>query len=201
MADKLLISVSARQVSAARWHGGRFATCEVFAYDDDGLALFKSYLQKFRRTPVHMMVDAVEEDYRVEAMPHSFGSDRREMVSRKLRQHYRNTPYSSALRQGRDPDKRRDDRYLFCALTNPELISAWLQAVTERGLPIAGVYLLPTVTQGLVEKLQVRDTSLLVVSSDSAGLRLTCFREQKLRVSRLARIDSTGPQVVKSYAE
>ncbi len=201
MADKLLISVSARQVSVARWHGGHFAACEVFAYDDDGLSLFKAYLEKIGRVSVHMMVGAVEEDYRVEALPHSFGSDRREMLNRKLRQHYRNTPYCSARLQGRDPDKRRDDRYLFCALTNPELIAAWVQAITERELPIAGIYLLPTVTQGLVDKLKVADANLLVVSRDSAGLRLTCFRDQKLRVSRLARIDSSGPQAIKSYAQ
>ena len=148
-----------------------------------------------------MLVDAVEEDYRFESLPHSFGSDRSEMVNRKLKQHYRNTPYCSARLQGRDTGKRRDDRYLFCALTNPELITAWVQAVIERELPMAGIYLLPTVSQDLVEKLQLKQTNLLVVSIDSSGLRLTFLRDQKLRISRLARIDGTGPQAIKSYAE
>src|SRR5688572_30619238 len=201
MADKLLISVSARQVSVATWRGKHFPACEVFAHNEDGLAQFKAFLAKLPRMSVHIMVDAVEEDYRVESLPHSFGTDRRDMVNRKLKQHYRTTPYCSARLQGRDTSKRRDDRYLFCALTNPELISAWVQAVSERDLPIAGIYLLPTVTQGLVEKLQIKEPNLLVVSSDSAGLRLTCFRDQKLRISRLARVDATGSQAIKSYAE
>jgi hypothetical protein len=148
-----------------------------------------------------MMVDAVEEDYRFESLPHSFGSERSEMVNRKLKQHYRNSPYCSALLQGRDTGKRRDDRYLFCALTNPELITAWMQAVIERELPLAGIYLLPTVSQGLVEKLGLKQTNLLLVSTNSSGLRLTFFRDQKLRISRLARIDSTGSQALKSYAD
>lgn len=201
MANKLLISVSATQVCAARWQGGRFAGCNVFDNSEDGLSAFKDYLAQIRNLPVHMMVDAVEEDYRFELLPHTYGSERNEMVNRKLKQHYRNTPYCSARRQSRDAGKRRDDRYLFCALTNPELIAAWVQAITERGLPIAGIYLLPTVSQGLVEKLEIDQPNLLVVSIHSSGTRLTFFRDQKLRVSRLARIDLAGQQAIAGYAE
>ena len=200
MADKLLLSVSARQVSAAHWHRGRFARCEVFAHDEDGLNAFKSYLAQVRNLPVYMLVDAVEEDYRVESLPHAFGGDRSEMVKRKLSQHYRNTSYFSARLQGRDTGKRRDDRYLFCALTNPGLIAGWVQAIAERNLPIAGIYLLPAVSPALVEKLQLKQPNLLVVA-DSSGLRLTCLRDQKLRLSRLARVESSGPHAIKNYAE
>src|SRR3990172_2597608 len=184
--DKLLVSVSARQVSAARWINGRFAECDIFTYSDDGLVAFKSYLAELgRQLPVLMLVDAVEEDYRFESLPHSSGSDRSQMVNRKLKQHYRNTPYCSAQLRGRDTGKRRDDQYLFCALTNPELIAAWVQVVIECELPMAGIYLLPTVSQGLVERLQLAQTNLLLVSSNSSGLRLTFLREQTLRISRL----------------
>ena len=201
MADKLLISVSASQVSVARWRDGRLGACRVLANDEAGLAAFKDHLTQFPRLPVHLMVDAVEEDYRFESLPHSFGSDRSEMVNRKLKQHYRNTPYCSARIQGRDNDKRRDDRYLFCALTNPELIAPWLQAVAEYELPVAGIYLLPTVSVGLLEKLKLEQTNLLVVSIHGAGLRLTFFRDQQLRISRLARIDGSEGQAIKNYAE
>ncbi|OGA50517.1 MAG: hypothetical protein A3G24_22235 [Betaproteobacteria bacterium RIFCSPLOWO2_12_FULL_62_13] len=200
--DKLLISVSARQVSAAHWRHGHFAGCDMFTYSDEGLGAFKSYLAEIRKSlPVHMLVDAVEEDYRFESLPHSTGRDRSAMVNRKLKQHYRNTPYISAQLRGRDSDKRRDDRYLFCALTNPELIAGWVQAVIECELPLAGIYLLPAVSRELVERLQLAQTNLLLVSRNSSGLRLTFLREQTLRISRLARIDSTTPQAIKSYAE
>src|SRR3990172_2022779 len=150
-AEKLLISISARQVSAAHRRHGRFAGCDIFTYSDDGLVAFKGYLAELgKQLPVHMIVDAVEEDSRLESLPHSVGSDRTDMVNRKLKQHYRNTPYISAQLRGRDSGKRRDDRYLFCALTNPELIAGWVQAVIEHGLPMAGIYLLPTVSQGLL---------------------------------------------------
>ncbi len=201
MADKLLISVSAIQVSAARWHGGRLGECTVFENSEAGLAAFASHLARGPQLPAHMIVDAVEEDYRFESLPHSFGSDRSEMIARKLKQHYRNTVYCSARMQGRDPGKRRDDRYLFCALTNPELITPWLQAVTERELPVAGIYLLPTVSARLIENLKLKQTNLLVVSIHGTGLRLSFFREQQLRISRLARIDGSEKEAIKNYAE
>ena len=201
MADKLLISVSALQVSVARWHGGRLGACTVVENSDAGLAAFKEHLAQGPRLPAHIMVDAVEEDYRFESLPHSFGSDRSEMIARKLKQHYRSTQFCSARMQGRDPGKRRDDRYLFCALTNPELITNWLQAVVEREMPVAGVYLLPTVSAMLIEKLGLKQTNQLVVSVHGAGLRLSFFRDQQLRISRLARIDGSAGEAIKNYAE
>ena len=148
MADKLLIGISAPVVTAARWHGGKIAECLTFANDEGGQADFKEYLARLTDMPAHIMVDAVEEDYRFETLPHAYGSDRDEMVVRKLKQHYRNTPYATAWLTGRDSGKRRDDRYLFSALTNPDLVTGWLLTVADTGLPVAGVYLLPMVGMG-----------------------------------------------------
>ena len=112
------------------------------------------------------------------------------MVGRKLKQHYRNTPYMAAWLLGRDTGKRRDDRYLFSALTNPDLITDWLQAMVARGLPVAGIYLLPMVSAALLDKLDVKATNLLLVAQHATGLRLTFFRDRQFRLSRLTRGDS-----------
>ncbi|MBI1966239.1 MAG: hypothetical protein HYS46_08330 [Betaproteobacteria bacterium] len=190
MADKLLIGISAQGATAAHWRGNRIAECRVYAGDEGGVAGFGEYLQSCANVPVYVMVDAVEEDYRFETLPHAFGSDRDEMVARKLKQHYRNTPYATAWRVGRDSGKRRDDRYLFSALTNPELIGGWLQALTARGLPVAGIYLLPMVNAALPERLDAKAPNLLIVAQHAGGLRLTFFRERQFRLSRLTRGDS-----------
>jgi len=137
------------------------------------------------------VVDTVEEDYRFEMLPHTFGSDRTEMVGRKLRQYYRNTPYYTASLQGRDTAKRRDDRYLFSALTNPNLVNTWLQPILARGLPVAGIYLLPVVSAALLDKLGVRPADLLVVAQHSGGLRITFFRDGKFLLSRLTRAEAS----------
>jgi hypothetical protein len=190
MAEKILICVSAEQVTAARWRTRRIVECRTFRNDESGFAAFEAFLTPFSGIPAYVMVDAVEEDYRFETLPHAFGSDRSEMVRRKLRQHYRNIPYVNASFLGRDADRRRDDRYLFCALTNPELIAAWLQGIAAKGLPIAGIYMLPMVSAGLVAALRLKAPNLLLVSQHSGGVRLTFLRERQFRMSRLTRGDS-----------
>src|SRR5512134_250300 len=194
MADKLLIGVSAPVVTSAHWRGGRIAECLTFANDEGGQADFKEYLARLTDMPAHIMVDAVEEDYRFETLPHAFGGDRADMVARKLKQHYRNTPYMAAALLGRDTGKRRDDRYLFSALTNADLIAEWQQAVAARGMPIAGICLLPMVSTGMVEKLDVKATNLLLVAQHATGLRLTYFRDRQFRLSRLTRGESGRPE-------
>lgn len=190
MADKLLISVSSQGATAAHWRGNRIVACGGFPDDDAGHAAFKDYLTQYSNVPVHILVDAVEEDYRFETLPHAFGSDRGDLVGRKLKQHYRNTPYVAAWLLGRDAGKRRDDRYLFSALTNADLITDWLQSVVARGLPVAGVYLLPMVSAALLDKVETKATNLLLVAPHANGLRLTFFRERQFRLSRLTRGDS-----------
>ena len=190
MADKLLISISVQGATVADWRGRNIADCRIFDNDEDGLARFKEYLGQFRNVPVHFIADAVEEDYRFEMLPHTSGRDRTDMVGRKLKQHYRNTPYATASLLGRDAGKRRDDRFLLSALTNPDLVTEWLQAVAARGLPVAGIYLLPMVSASLLEKFNEKAANLLLVAQHETGLRLTFFRERQFRLSRLTRGES-----------
>jgi hypothetical protein len=190
VASKLLIGISAQGATVAHWRGKRIAECEVFAGDESGYAAFREYLAACEYMPASLMVDTVEEDYRFETLPHAFGSDRAQMVDRKLRQHYRNTPYVTSWLLGRDSSKRRDDRFLFSALTNPDLIDEWLKAVIARGLPVAGIYLLPMVSAALPQKLDIKAGNLLIVAQHSGGLRLTFFRDRQFRLSRLTRGDS-----------
>jgi hypothetical protein len=189
MSDKLLICVSTEQVSAAHWHGNRIADCRIFSNDESGLAAFSDFLAQQSGVPAYLMVDAVEEDYRFETLPHASGSDRASMVSRKLKQHYRDAPFVAAWLQGRDSGKRRDDRYLFSALTNPDLVADWLLAVSNSGFPVAGIYLLPIVSAALLDKVQFEGANLLIVAQRSTGLRLTFFRNRQFRLSRLTRSD------------
>src|SRR5262245_3201028 len=102
MAEKLLVCISAQNVTVAGWRGSRLADCKDFANDAAGQTAFKEYLAGLPDLPADIMVDAVEEDYRFETLPHAFGPDRAQMAARKLRQHYRNTAYMTAWRVGRD---------------------------------------------------------------------------------------------------
>jgi hypothetical protein len=61
-------------------------------------------------------------------------------------------------------------------------------------MPIAGIYLLPTVSAELLGRLDVKASNLLMVAQHATGLRLTFFRDQQFRLSRLTRGESGRPE-------
>ena len=191
MREKLLICISSLQATAAHWRAGKIVQLEQFQHEERGLADFRQFLTPHSNVPVFVMVDAVEEDYRFETLPHSFGPDRTQMVTRKLRQHYRNTPFMGAWLQGRESDKRRDDRYLFAALTNPDIPGDWLKIIAGQELPVGAMYLLPMISATLLDKLQIKAPNILLAAQHTGGLRLTFFRDRQFRLSRLTRGDSS----------
>ncbi|MCC6534022.1 MAG: hypothetical protein IT531_15845 [Burkholderiales bacterium] len=202
MAEKLLVCISAGQASVGLSRNGKLGRCQVFRNDAQGSEAFDRFLAQFHNIPVQVMVDVVEEDYRFEMLPHASGRDRGELLDRRLRQLYRNTPYCAAVLQGRDSGKRRDDQYLFFALTNPDLVEGWIGQIRAHDLPVAGVYLLPVVAEPLAQKLSPGVANLLLVAHHTSGLRLSFFRHGKLRISRLTRVESVDTRGrVAAYTE
>jgi hypothetical protein len=198
--EKLLLCVSEQRATAACWRGGRIVHMEHFARSDLGLAAFRDFLAPHPGTPVFMLVDAAAEDYRIEALPHCSGAERRQMVARKLKQHYRNTPYTAACLQDREPTGRRDDRYLFCALTDAELADRWIGIIRAQALLLAGVYLLPMISAALPGGLRVPGTNILIASAHADSLRLTFLRDRHVRMSRVMRADAAqGADVTRLF--
>lgn len=199
MADKILLCISASQAIVTHARGRSVVHCEIFQADEEGLAAFNAFLSATAPALVTMATDAIEEDYRFETLPHASGADRGGMLARKLKQYYRNTPYVAALTRGRAGEKRRDDRYLFAALTNPALIDPWLAAIARHRLPVAGIYLMSMLTPALVRRLGHDLTRVLVVAPHSAGLRLTFLKDGEFCVSRLSR-GGAGHDAARTFA-
>lgn len=188
MAGKILVFVSSAQTLAAHWHGGRITRGEVFEPDENGLAAFAAFVSDARGAPAFVVADTVEEDYRYESLPHATGSDRKSLLERKFRQYYRSSRFVTALPRGTAAaDKRRNDRYLFAALTNPAMVEPWLAVIAERGSPLAGVFLSPLLTASILARLQITTPRVLVAAPHRAGLRLTFYKDGELCSSRLTR--------------
>ncbi len=196
MLSKIILSVSSKQATAGLWRMGRFVSCTQFANDAAGLAKYQLFVSSHPDSPVHLIVDAVEEDYRLETMPHSGGRARKEMLQRKLGQLYRNNNYRAALYIGRESDKRRDDRILMMALTNSDLLTPWVSVLEAIEAPIAGVYLVPMVSQMLVKTLKFKQPHLLLMTRETAGLRLTYFADQQLRLSRVTPLSGISEEKI-----
>lgn len=189
MTAKIIVCVAAQRAIVAVHHHGRMEPCREFSPDSEGQREFGDLLHAHHGYPVYLMVDSVEEDYHAETMPHVTGSAHQELVQRKLRQLYRNTSYCTAWVQGRESGKRRDDRYMFVALTNTDILRPWLETLHAMHAAVAGVYLLPMVSQELLARLSLNLQDLLLVSRHFGGLRQSYFQGGQIKASRLALID------------
>lgn len=164
---------------------GQLVSCASYLNNEAGLNGFREFLHQHRNIPIYLIADAVEEDYRTETMPHTMGASRQALLERKLGQIYRNTSYRAAYFLGREKDRRRDDIFLLLALNNAECINPWVLAIQEQHAPLAGIYLLPMVSQYLFERLKLNVPHALLTDIQASGFRQTYFHEGKLRVSRL----------------
>jgi hypothetical protein len=205
MISKIILCVFPDRLTAGIWRWGRLVSCQAFKNHEDGHEAFRTFLLQHSGIPIYLIVDAVEEDYRLESAPHSIGSARKALLERKLSQIYRNNSYRAAQFIGRVSDQRRDDQFLMVALSSEESIQAWVMIIHVLHAPLAGVYLLPMVTQFLVNKLKLATPHLLLMDGLLPGLRQTYFHQGQLRVSRLApaasQADSRNPQLYMSETE
>lgn len=186
MARKHLFFLTADQLAAWQWQHGRLLLVQQFAADAHGLERFQAYLENHPGTPAYLVADMVEEDFHRQLLPHVGGSDRRGLVTRRLRQMYRDTPFRHALVQGRDSSGRRDDMMLFSALTNPDLVLPWLERIEAARTPLAAVYSATFLAAQLVRRLALAREHLVLITSQAGGLRQTYFQGRFLKFSRLS---------------
>ncbi len=200
MARKLVLCASTSHLTSGVWTGRRLDQVHKFEDNEPDQQAFANFLRAAHGVPAYVMADTVDEDYRFETLPHTSGKDRRDMIERKLKQLYRSTPFYGSSLQDREDSKRRDDRYLFAALTNPESLNPWLRILTASGLPIAGVFPVPMVSLSLIKNLELNQPNLLLVSKHEAGVRQTFVKDQRFRISRLTPVRAGGG-TIESCAE
>lgn len=187
---RTLLFLSADSFHASIWHGGKLDAARYFSNDANGRENFSAFLKQYRH-PTYMLVDVIEEDFRLETIPHLSGSARRDLLARKFEQFYRGTAFRQALLLQRQAEGRRDDEMLFSALTNPQRISPWLDALLSNHIPLVGIYSLPNISSPILKGIQ-SDHVLLLSWEKDAGLRQTYFNNKRLHFSRLIPINENS---------
>jgi hypothetical protein len=182
---KLVLCATANRLLAGLWRAGKLQGSQAFNNDDNGHAAFAEFLQQYPATPVYLIADAVEEDYRLESIPHTTGAAKSEMITRKLNQFYRGLAYRTAHFVSRELDKRKDDKYLFIALNNTDFLQDWVSIIRAEQVQLVGVYLLPMLSQVLVKQLKLMSPHILLCEKLSSGLRQTYLHDGRIRMSRL----------------
>jgi len=181
----LVLCATSQHLLASLWRAGKLHSSQAFNNDAAGHTAFASFLQLYPMTPVYLIADAVEEDYQLESLPHTTGSAKRALITRKLNQFYRGLEYRAAHFINRAQDQRKDDRYLFCALNNAEFLQDWVKIIKSAGALLVGIYLLPMLSQLLVKQLKLMAPHIVLCERLSSGLRQTYLHNGHLRMSRL----------------
>jgi hypothetical protein len=184
-----LYLTNTRLVSLAT-SGKRIVSRREFAVSGTGAAAFERYLASLAQVPAHLIIDLTEEDFRLDTVPHLRASDREAVLARKLAQIFRNTPYRHALLQGREAEGRRDDRVIYTAVTNPELLRPWLDLIEKHKVPLEGIHSAAFASGALLDELDLLfPHALLVTFTPGDAMRQTYFRDREIKFSRLTPID------------
>ena len=196
--NRRALFISADKVSVFHWNNGDLGSSFLFDVDEAGHDNFKRYLKESVNTPMTILVDVIGEEFRQETIPHVFGSDRRALIERKQSRIFRDAGYLYTQNQGREEEGRRDDRLLFMALTNQEIIRPWVELLDEYKIPLTGILSVPLLLQSYIKTLPgISDHALIVTMQSISGLRQTFFQKKELQVSRLSKLPRYGTE---SYA-
>jgi len=187
---KLFLYLTNTRMVAMTTRGKRIVARREFAVSGAGVEEFQRHLAEQKKAPTHLLTDLAEEDFRLDTVPHVGAGDREAIFARRLAQIYRNTPFRHALAQGRETEGRRDDRVLYTAITNAEVLRPWLDALERLAFPLAGIHSTAIFSAALLKELDLEyPHTLLVTFSPGEALRQTYFRAGEFKFSRLTPID------------
>ena len=178
--------------------GKKITKSQCFQKVSNGEAEFSQYLKRHAKTPIYWLVDTNQETYQTTLLPHVLGKEHRDLIAHKVKRLFDKTSYTYGVVQGRETQGRRDDRVLFTALNNPDVLQPWLNVITSHKVPLVGIYSLPLLSENLLKYLPKAPYTLLVTdtphSNQPAGLRQSFFIQQKLQFSRLIPLNISNIQ-------
>ncbi len=200
MAARRLLYFTAEDHVLYRRTGGRLELEAKFAGDELGVASFRDYLRGHGDGLFSIVADLAGEDFHEEQVPYVRGADRDAVIARRLAQRYRDTRLATALSLGNVVvGERRNERLLLASFTNTQQLAPWLDALEEARVRLSGVYSVPLLAPALADALGARDTRLLLVSANRAGLRQCYIDRGRLRFARLERTVEMVPQALAMF--
>lgn len=204
MKQSLLLFLSVDHLHAQHMAGGKITAQADFTNTPEGRENFTSFL-KAVKCPCYLLTDLIEEDFRHEIVPHLSGGSRKALLKRKFEQFYRSTPFHQATLLQRQKTGRRDDDMLFSALTNPSLITTWVDILFAKKIPLVGIYSVPQISAPLI-KSYLSKHLLLISWEKFSGLRQTYFSNHHLQISRLTPVlgdltfhDAVVKEITRTY--
>lgn len=188
MAKHFLYLTNDRLISLIH-DGNAIVAKETFAPGDIYAERFVTHLVRYKALLTHVVTDLIEEDFRIETVPHLRGGDQTAVLERKLGQLYRASTFRHAIIQGREAEGRRDDRVLFHAVTNSDLLKPLLVILEKQAIPLLGIHSSAVLSGRLLKLLEIDfPHTLLVTIIPDFGLRQTYVQNKQIKFSRITPI-------------
>lgn len=171
------------------WKGGTIVERDVFVSTELATPHFAKYVDKHREISTFVVTDLIEEDFRLDTVPHLRGNDQTAVMDRKLSQLYRASQFRHGIIQGRETEGRRDNKVLYHAVTNAETLKPILAALEEAKAPLESISSSAVLSGRLLASLNAfTQHTLLVMIVPDFGLRQTYFQNKQIKFSRLTPI-------------
>ena len=185
---KRLLYLTANRLTAYSLWRGKLAADAGFERNDAGLAAFSTYLARTRNL-YYLVIDVVEEDYHQDIIPHMSRNDRGLVLARKLAQRYRDTSLTLSLSLGFEKGERRNEKILYASFSNTQQIQPWLAALAQNEVRLVGAYSTALLAPVLIKGAGLKVPRCLLVSVQSTGLRQSYVEDDKIRFSRIGRLN------------
>lgn len=205
MSERRLLYFTANGHQLYTWDAGKLDLEAVFTDTEDGIAEFRKLAKRHPKSLYYIIADLAGEDFHDEVIPSLRGGDRQAVIERRLAQRYRDTRLAAAISLGTTAvaGERKNERLLLASFTNTQQFSPWLDALSEAGAKLAGVFSVPLIASGLAARLAAkmgaRNNRMFVVSMNSAGLRQSFLEDGKLRFARLERTGDMGADALAAF--
>ncbi len=201
MISRRLLYLNTHRLTAYLWQAGSLTEEAAFEMRVEEHPRFTEYLRVHRNSHFRLLANVSEEGYLVESIPFLRGGDRQTLITRKIGQHFQGTPLASAVSLGFEKDKRKNEKLLLSALTNPAHFAPWLKCIEEADAALAGIYTVAQLAGTLLEKLRLPAKRCLLLTLQDNSIRETYLVDGQTMFSRMAPVtDSSIAGIAGSFA-
>ena len=188
MAVRRVFYVTQERLSVWSVQRGVVREGPAFGSDKNGVDEFSRYLHSTADQSARILVDVIEEEFSVGSVPQLPRRDRNALLERRLSRKYSRTPFRLAAAH-RGELENGEQRVVYCAVSNDELLTPWLAAIQSERVPLAGITSVPLLAQQVWRSTtELTGNALLISQHQQTKLRLVYLRDGELTSARLSRV-------------
>lgn len=188
MIPRRLLYLDSHRLTAYRWQGGNLVPEGAFENGIDGFDRFADYLKSCGVCQYALLANVAEEGHALESIPYLRGTDRAALIARKVSQHFLGTSLSTAISLGYEKTRRKNEKLLISALTNPSYFEPWLQRLRACKAALSGIYSVAQLGGLLMKKLGFSPPRALLLTMQDQSIRESYLVDGRVHFSRMAPI-------------